>query len=139
MYLAVQIEKRPVNQTDRLFRFHIAQPVSRGATAKQQSQWNLLYDSCWRSSLGSHATHGANMFQGNGPHELGYANAAVLSALLRTLVREKILTQDMVEDVLRDGIKILQPTSMLDSVARAQNFIKNSLAAAVKKPSDEAA
>jgi hypothetical protein len=80
------------------------------------------------------------MFQGSSAHELGYANAAVLTALLRTLVRQKILTQGMAEDVLCEGIKILEPTKMLDGPGRAQTFIKTSLLAALSaKQTDEAA
>ena len=79
------------------------------------------------------------MFHGNGAHELGYANSAVLVALLRTLVREKVLTERMAEDVLRDGIKILQPTASNDSVARAIKFIETSLFNALWKSQNSAA
>jgi hypothetical protein len=79
------------------------------------------------------------MFHGNGAHELGYANAAVLTALLRTLVREKVLTERMAEDVLRDGIKILQSNVSNDSVARAIKFIETSLFNAFWKSQNDAA
>jgi|SoiMethySBSTD1v2_1073268.scaffolds.fasta_scaffold1255564_2 hypothetical protein len=73
------------------------------------------------------------MFEGSGAHELGYANAAVLVALLRMLVRQEVLTQSMAEDVLRDGIDILKPTAMIDSVSRAQRFIESAFGAALKE------
>jgi hypothetical protein len=79
------------------------------------------------------------MFHGNGAHELGYANSAVLVALLRALVREKVLTERMAEDVLRDGIKILQPTASNDSIARATKFIETSLFNALWKSQNSAA
>ncbi len=45
----------------------------------------------------------------------------------------------MAEDVLRDGIKILQPTMSNDSVARAMKFIESSLLNAFWKSQDSAA
>jgi hypothetical protein len=93
-----------------------------------------------REALARMTNHGANMFHGNSAHELGYANSAVLVALLRTLVREKVLTQGMAENVLRDGIKILEPNQSNISVSRAIEFIRTSLAGALtSKQSDQAA
>jgi hypothetical protein len=45
----------------------------------------------------------------------------------------------MAEDVLRDGIKILQPTASNDSVARAIKFIETSLFNALWKSQNSAA
>jgi hypothetical protein len=45
----------------------------------------------------------------------------------------------MAEDVLRDGIKILQPTASNDSIARATKFIETSLFNALWKSQNSAA
>jgi hypothetical protein len=65
------------------------------------------------------------MFVPSGGQELGYANAAVLTALIRTLVREDILTQDMAKNVLSEGINILQPNWGVPAVQGAIEIIKN--------------
>ena len=65
------------------------------------------------------------MFVPSGGQELGYANAAVLTALIRTLVREDILTQDMAKNVLSEGINILQPNWHVSSVQGAIELIKS--------------
>ena len=65
------------------------------------------------------------MFVPSGGQELGYASAAVLTALIRTLVRENILTQDMAKNVLSEGINILQPNWHVRSVQGAIEIIKS--------------
>ena len=73
------------------------------------------------------------MFHGNSAHQLGYANSAVLVALLRTLVRQEVLTERGAEDVVRDGIKLLRPNLTNDSVARAIKFLETSFFDALRK------
>jgi hypothetical protein len=65
------------------------------------------------------------MFVPGGGQELGYANAAVLTALIRTLVRENVLTQDMAKNVLSEGISILQPNWHVAPVQGAIEIIKS--------------
>jgi hypothetical protein len=61
----------------------------------------------------------------SGGQELGYASAAVLTALIRTLVRENVLTQEMAKNVLSEGINILQPNWHVSSVQGAIDIIKS--------------
>lgn len=79
------------------------------------------------------------MFHGNSAHELGYANSAVLVVLLRALVKEKILTERMAEDVVRDGIKILTPAASNHSVASAMKFLQTAFSDAFWKSQHNAA
>jgi hypothetical protein len=71
-----------------------------------------------------------------GAIELGYASAAVLTALIRRLVRENVLTQEMAKDVLRDGIAILQPNWHITSVQGAISLIQTGFEKDIERSND---
>jgi hypothetical protein len=67
------------------------------------------------------------MFGSSGASELGYANSALLIALLRELVAAKVLTPEGVKDVLDDGVDILGSAQTVASVSAGIRIIREGI------------
>jgi hypothetical protein len=63
------------------------------------------------------------MFGSSGAHDLGYANAAILIALMRKLIANGVITKDQGAEVLEDAVNILGPHGHVTSIGAAIRMI----------------
>jgi Glycosyl transferase family, helical bundle domain len=80
----------------------------------------------YRSQLG-----GPVMFGSSGAHDLGYANAAVLIALMRKLINNGTITKDEATEMLDDAMSTLEPFAHISSIAAALRMISGDMKARV--------
>ena len=67
------------------------------------------------------------MFASSSAHALGYANSAVMIALVRELRSQGILSPESTENVFRNGIGLLQPFEHTASVKEAIAIIRGGM------------
>jgi len=60
---------------------------------------------------------------GSGPLDLGYANSAILIALMKLLIKNGAITKDQAAEVLDKAVNILSPSDQNKSVAAAIKLI----------------
>ena len=68
-----------------------------------------------------------------GAHELGYANAAILIALIDHLQDKGILIPADIRSILDDAIAALRPSRSVTSVGAAISFIEKAIAPQIIK------
>jgi hypothetical protein len=71
------------------------------------------------------------MFGSSGAHDLGYANSAVLIALMRKLINNGTITKDEATEMLDDAMSTLEPLAHISSIAAALRMISGDMKARV--------
>jgi hypothetical protein len=73
------------------------------------------------------------MFGSSSPPALGYANSALMIALIKELRATNVLTPEGAENVYRNGIGLLAPFEHVGSIKEAIAIISNGIKANVAK------
>jgi hypothetical protein len=71
------------------------------------------------------------MFGAGGAHDLGYANAAFLIALTKTLIANGTITKNQSAELLDDALGILEPLSHISSINGAMRMINTEFKARI--------
>jgi hypothetical protein len=73
------------------------------------------------------------MYGSSGPSELGYASAAVITALLDKLIQKSVISRPDAVEVLNDALDAMVPGSSSVGVAGGMRIIKESILPKINK------
>jgi hypothetical protein len=73
------------------------------------------------------------MYGTSGPSELGYANAAILVALLDKLIQKGVIGRPDAIEVLGDAVAAMKPHVAITSIGKAIGLIQESIVPKINK------